>query len=163
VRRSEAKKLFFEYDGSLFFMSRDGVDERFAAARVPRETQAHWLAELTERRLAALGEPGNHQPISFLIHHGDYTRLEPLARAEPLGFWWERCAFLEALLQYATDRRQRARRWLVRATLQRVLDQANRLRRRARSEASRRRVDELIASLAPRKPGRRRSPETEGH
>ena len=70
-----AKDLFFRYDGSWFYMSRDGVDREYAAYNIPRSTEKLWLKELTTKKLAALGDSGNWRVIHFLIHHADFAHL----------------------------------------------------------------------------------------
>ncbi len=54
----EAKKLFFQYDGSRFSMSRDGVEADYLNAGVPPEAEAAWLRELTQDKLRLLSQEG---------------------------------------------------------------------------------------------------------
>ena len=44
----KAKALFFEYDGSLFYMSRDGVDIQYKRYQVPKDVESKWLKEIAE-------------------------------------------------------------------------------------------------------------------
>ena len=41
-----ARDLFFRYDGSRFYMSRDGVEADYQEAGVPPEVETTWLEEL---------------------------------------------------------------------------------------------------------------------
>ena len=102
-----AKDLFFRYDGSWFYMSRDGVDREYAAYNIPRSTEKLWLKELTTKKLAALGDSGNWRVIHFLIHHADFAHLPEILAVSPVGKLWERCAFLEKLLKYLAECRER--------------------------------------------------------
>ena len=54
-----AKDLFFRYDGSLFYMSRDGADREYTQYDIPKSTEKLWLKELTAQKLAALHDSGN--------------------------------------------------------------------------------------------------------
>ena len=95
-----AKQIFFRYDGSRFYMSRDGLEEAYLQARVPAQIEAAWLAELTDQKVDALGKPGNWSIVHFLTHHGDFRHTRALLDAEPKGKLWERVAFLEELVRY---------------------------------------------------------------
>lgn len=106
-----AKELFFTFDGSEFYMSRDGVDTEFEALNVPRDLRRAWMRELTSEHVAALGQPGNWKTLRFLSHHHDYSHVPDALAARPLGVWWEQVAFLEHLLGYV-----RVARWLLRAS-----------------------------------------------
>jgi hypothetical protein len=87
---ARARQLFFEYDGSEFYMSRDGADDEY---------------------LAALDRPGNWKIVDFLAHHWDYSHVKELLSTVPRGAWWERVAYLEGLMDYV-----RKARWLLRAS-----------------------------------------------
>jgi len=141
-----ARSLFFAYDGSTFYMSRDGVEEEYRALAVSKESERAWLAELTEQKLAALDQPGNWWTISFLLHHGDFEHSELVLAAAPNGVLWQQCAFLEFLLDYVEKARSRRAisagradnaTSLARATAQKLL-------RRSRSDNSRRRIQRII-------------------
>ena len=97
----EARRLFMTYDGSCFYMSRDGVEATYREAGVPPEVESAWLKELTHVRLRALPRKGNWKVLRFLNNRADYQHLAAVAQAEPKGVLWERCAFLEELLVYA--------------------------------------------------------------
>ena len=102
-----AKELFFRYDGSAFYMSRDGVDREYAQYNIPKSAEQKWLTELKTQKLAALDHSGNFLVIHFLIHHGDFTRLSELLAASPLGKLWEKTTYLELLLNYLSECRNR--------------------------------------------------------
>ena len=44
-RLQPARELFFTYDGSRFYMSRDGVEQDYLRFAVPREVETAWLEE----------------------------------------------------------------------------------------------------------------------
>jgi hypothetical protein len=108
---ARAKQLFFEYDGSEFYMDRDGFGDEYTALNVPKTVRREWMRELTAKHLAGLDEPGNWRTINFLSHHCDYSHVAEVLRAEPKGVWWERVAYLEGLLDYV-----RKARWRLRAS-----------------------------------------------
>jgi hypothetical protein len=96
----KAKRLFVEYDGSRFYMSRNGVEEQYARMQVPTSVESEWLEELTTAKLEQLSSPGNCRVLSFLVHHADYRHLEKLESVAPLGRFGEKSAFLEEFLKY---------------------------------------------------------------
>ena len=108
---ARARQLFFDFDGSEFYMSRDGVEDEYRALKVPKDLRRKWMRDLTAKHLAALDQPGNWKTIDFLSHHWDYSHVRELLRARPVGVWWERVAYLENLLDYV-----RKARWRLRAS-----------------------------------------------
>ncbi len=108
---ARARELFFAYDGSEFFMSRDGADAEYTALKVPKTLERVWMRELTDKLLAALDQPGNWKTIYLLSHHWDFSHVREVLKARPKGVWWERVAYLENLLDYV-----RTARWLLRAS-----------------------------------------------
>jgi hypothetical protein len=94
----EAKAFFFKYDGSRFYMSRDGVDVMYGSLDVPQEVEAAWLQELTRIKLGLLSRNANWTVLQFLNHHEDYRHLAEVVHSEPKGTLWQLCAFLEHLL-----------------------------------------------------------------
>ena len=78
-----ARELFFAYDGSLFYMSRDGSDRRYLEYRVPESVEQGWLAELTARHLASLDAKGNWRVINFLLSHRDSRYLDATCTVTP--------------------------------------------------------------------------------
>jgi len=104
-----ARRLYFEHDGSKFYMSRSGADGEYERYRVPSTLEAAWLEELTQARLEELDKRGNYRVVNFLLHHGDLRHLDRVIRTKPQGVIWEKCAFLELLLQLlgmAVDKKQ---------------------------------------------------------
>jgi hypothetical protein len=147
---SRARELFFEFDGSGFYMWHEGVDAEFERLAVPPEVRAAWLRELTAARLAVAAEPGNWRVVHFLDHHGDYAHVQLLVDTPPRGALWEQCAFLEELLRYVGNAAQRglATAAQVEAAAGAVAAHARGIRRRCRSEGSRRRVDAIVAAAS---------------
>lgn len=45
----KAKKLFFDYSGSAFYMSRDGVESEFRSYNVPVRLQDEWFIEIVRQ------------------------------------------------------------------------------------------------------------------
>ena len=150
---SEARELFFRYDGSRFFMSRDDQERRYAEYGVPQSVERAWLAELTAQKLALLDKPGNYWVISFLWGHGNTNHLSKLIAAEPLGRLWERIAYLEELLQYIDRCRTagEADEHIV-ASLDVVHQRAENLLRAGRSDRTRRRILKVISKTDVRRP-----------
>lgn len=143
-----AKELFFRYDGSLFYMSRDGVEEDFLKLHIPESMQAEWLEELTISKMKQLNSPGNWRVISFLIHHGDHRFFDQITAAKPLGKFWEKCAFLEDQFEYvkACRRKHRGHRYLK--VIGCILEEARVLRKRVRAATSVNRVENLIEAIS---------------
>jgi hypothetical protein len=148
--RIAARELFDQYDGSRFYMSRDGVEADYERFGVPAEVERAWLEDLTERKLDQLGAPGNWAVVNFLLHHGDTRHLARLAATSPVGVAWERCAYLEGLLNYADRCAGTADPADVRAALRQVLDGARAIARRVRSARSLARVGEIEAAAERR-------------
>ena len=108
-QEARAHELYIEFDGSEFYMSRDGVDVEFETLRVPRAKRREWMKELTAAYLQRLSEPGNWKSLSFFSHHWDYSHVRAALDAEPRGVWWEKVAYLEQLLDYVGKARFRFR------------------------------------------------------
>jgi hypothetical protein len=141
----EAKRLFFAYDGSYFYMTRDGVQEAYREAGVPPEVESAWLDELTQVKLQALRRKGNWWALYFLNRRDDHRHLAVVLEAEPMGVLWERCAFLEQLLKYARGcEKAGVEPSMVAQAVRKVVVESERLLRRARSKAS---IDRIQAIL----------------
>src|SRR3954453_4500511 len=70
-----AKDLFFRYDGSRFYMSRDGAEGDYQEAGIPPEVEAAWLEELKRAKLCLLSQKGNWRVLGFFLHHADFGHL----------------------------------------------------------------------------------------
>jgi hypothetical protein len=157
VELEEAKEIYFQYQGSTFFMTRDGVDYTMFL-EVPHEVLTEWDAEIKDLELAKLGLPGNVEALSFLAHHGYFEHLGDVLATPPLGRLWQRCAYLEQLLIFldcCSDDRYpppnvRYEPQTLWAALEWVIAQAAVVRRRARSKASYARVDRIVAEAQSR-------------
>jgi hypothetical protein len=141
----EAEELFRRYDGSRFFMSRDGREEEYREAGVPREIEAGWLEQLKLDRLRLLSQEGNWQVLAFFLHHSDLGRLADFIQAEPRGRLWERCAYLEMLLRYASEAMRAGRDPdLVPRAVRKAILEAERLLKKARADASIGRIRDVL-------------------
>jgi hypothetical protein len=136
---ARARQLFFAYDGSTFYMSRDGAEAEYEQYEVPPATEDEWLQELTRSRVAELDQPGNWRSVNFLLHHGNFAHVDEVLAAAPKGVLWERCSFLELALKYLAEARERGRATEaeVEAGVNALAQQASILTRRARSTDSR--------------------------
>lgn len=146
---TRARELFLTYDGSRFYMSRDGVEAEYQGYGVPPEVEQAWLGEITTKKLELLPAPGNWAVVSFLLHHGDTRHLTRLAEAKPMGVFWQRCAYLEELLRYVKHC-SGAYDPAVRVAVEHVRDEANALTRRVRSAKSLARVASLVTAAERR-------------
>src|SRR5262245_4643010 len=147
---TRARELFVTYDGSRFYMSRDGVEAEYERYGIPPEVERTWLDELTARKLELLPEPGNWAVVSFLLHHGDTRHLTRLVEAKPLGVFWQRCAYLETLLKYVNRCSGAYDPADLRAAVEHVRDEADALTRRVRSAKSLARVASLVTAAERR-------------
>jgi hypothetical protein len=95
----EAKRLFMNYDGSRFYMSRDGVEQKYRDYHIEPTIEQEWLGELERKRLAQLHDNPNWMTVYFFINRRDYRYLDRFLEAEPLGSFAERCAYLNTLLK----------------------------------------------------------------
>ena len=146
-----ARDLFFKYDGSTFYMSRDGADREYRSYAVPGDLEREWLRELTARHLDALVKPGNWWTLNFLVHHRDTNYLERVIAAPPLGELWQRTAYLELLLEYISACQSAgASRARIASALNVVQKHAEDLIRRSRSETSRARVAKVLVEAERR-------------
>jgi len=142
----KARELFIRYEGSRFYMSRDGLEASYLEHRVPKEVEARWLEELTAQRLRELSMSGNWRAVHFLIHQGDYRHVDAVLGAAPRGVLCERCAFLEEFLAYLSNSMERGlvAAAAARSALASVILHSTTSRRRARAEASRHRIERII-------------------
>jgi hypothetical protein len=100
---ARARELFEAYDGSTFFMSRDGADEEYRSLQVPRGIEAMWLADLTARKVASLGQPDGAMAIVFLQHHQDFTHVVEVMATQPKGNGSDQLDYLRAALGYIVE------------------------------------------------------------
>lgn len=157
-REEAARALFFAYEGSAFYMSRDGRESEFESLRVPAETKRRWLDELTSERLAAIGEPGGWRSVNSLVHHELLGHLPVVLETVPAGKPWERTAFLELAAQYvdscaASPKGEATSRYSptdLRHALQRIQDRASELARDHRMRGQGDRLAELRENIQRR-------------
>lgn len=151
ARFRAARELFFAYEGSLFYMSRNDQDRRYLEYGVPNSVEQRWLAELTARQLDSLDTRSNWRVINFLLHHRDTNYLEKVVAAQPLGQLWERISYLELLLKYIDScRAAGAPPKLIVASLDAVQNRAKKLRSACRSDTSRKRVTNILGETERR-------------
>jgi hypothetical protein len=147
-----ARDPFFAYEGSTFYMSRDGRDREFAAMHVPKELQQRWLKEMTAERVAALGLPGGWRSVSFFLHHNLAGHLSTVLDQVPLGKPWERTAYLELAAKYAEQCASRANLDTndLRGALHAIRERADAMDREYRMRGQRQRLAKLSQKLATR-------------
>ena len=78
-------------------MDRDGIYPSYDKFKISKEQERKWMKELTKIKLDKLDNKGNWSSIFFLNHHSDFEHLNKILDSEPLGKYWEKCAFLEEL------------------------------------------------------------------
>jgi len=124
--KARARELFFQYDGSRFYMSRDGVEDEYVDYAVPKQLEKQWLEELTQVKLDLLEQPGNSLVLNFLLNNRDTRHLARILDATPQGPFGLRCAFLEGVLKYVElcTRAQAINRVQIREAADYVLKQA---------------------------------------
>lgn len=147
VDYKNAKKLFFDYDGSRFYMSRDDVVDSYIQAQVPPQIEAQWLAELKVEKLAALEEPGNWKTVYFLQHHGMYDCEQMVLQADPKGTLVERIIYLEVLLDYLRQYPplpSHALKVISSSVRQKLVERAWTELRVARSKEMKKRINDLL-------------------
>ena len=142
------RELFFKYDGSRFYMSRDGVEEEYRSYEVPEQLRKEWLEELTATKLDMLDAGSSCSVVYFLLHHGDTRHLSRILRATPRGSYGQRCAFLEDVLNYVKHcaPAEVIGRSQAREAAQYVLNQAADIENELEQNDSRERVARIIAS-----------------
>jgi len=147
-----ARELFNRYDGSVFYMSRDGSDREYRAYGIPKEVEDQWLAELTERKLQRLDQPKNWWSLNFLNDHQDPRHLERVIASPPLGELWERTVYLELMLRYiSVCQPAGVSRELIRTALDTAEEHAQKLVAAARSDKSRDRIARVLTEVERRK------------
>jgi hypothetical protein len=160
------RALFLAYGGSTYGMWRNGEIDQYRSYGVPAEVEAGWLAEITVERLRQLGGAGSWSVVWFLTSHADLTHLPEVVAVRPPGELWERISYEETLLAYldaiarpaAGPRPPHSSPEELAAALGRVIDVASELRRRARGERNRARIDAVAEGAALRLDAARRSP-----
>ena len=145
MKTQKARKLFFDYDGSRFFMARDDVEAEYLNFKVDAATETKWLIELTDQKLKDLEYKGNWRSVYFFNHHQDYRYLTVVSCTKAKGVFWERCAFLEESLAYAfANPANSINTSLVKEVVQKVLEQGELLLTRVKAEGSIARVNAII-------------------
>jgi hypothetical protein len=146
AKEARGRELFFLYEGSAFYMDREGDGDEFKALKVPRSVERAWMQELIAKYISALDRPGNYWSLSMLDHHWKYGYVRDALAARPLGLWWQKVAFLEQQFDYV----RHARRFLrasgrdVANAARIVLAEGPRLRAEATNEREILRVDYLM-------------------
>lgn len=143
-----ARELFFKYEGSRFYMSRDDVEHEYRSYAVPKQLEKQWLEELTATKLNMLEEGNNWSVVYFLLHHRDTRHLPRIMQATPRGSYGQRCAYLQDVLNYVKmcARAQDIGKTQMRQAAQYVLEQARVIEIDARQGDSRDRVGGIIKS-----------------
>lgn len=143
-----ARELFFKYDGSRFYMSRDDVEDEYRSYEVPEQLRKQWLEELTATKLDMLEEGNNWSVVYFLLHHRDTRHLLRILQATPRGSYGQRCAFLEDVLDYVKmcAYAQVIGKSQIREAAQDVLKQARVIETNVGQDDSRQRILRIIAS-----------------
>ncbi len=142
----KAKKLFFNYDGSTFHMSRDGVEGEYHSYHIPVLLQNEWLNELRAEKLTKLTERGNWKVIYFLNTHQQEGYLDKLISIKPLGKFWEKCAYLETLLNYAINT-QKPNKSQLPKLITFIADRINEMERTIKADHSKQRIEEIKSQL----------------
>jgi hypothetical protein len=143
---SAARDLFFSFEGSRFYMSRNDVESVYLSYNVPLEVERRWLSELTDQKLGMLQSPGNWWSINFLLSHRDGRHLSDVLQARPRGVLWQRTAFVEEQLSYVEMcLRLGCSIGEARTGIEQVLANARALLSSCRSDRTRGRVNQLIA------------------
>jgi hypothetical protein len=143
-RATSGDDIFVEHDGSRFYMSRNDREQEYGAVRVPPEVEAEWIEALTSQRLDELNEPGNWRSVSFLANQADTRHLSATLAVAPRGKLWERCAYLELLLNYVDKCRSDRPVEEIQSAYGYVRQEAAHLLVRCRSEQSRGRVQRIV-------------------
>lgn len=97
---NRARKLFYDHDGSRFYMSRNGVEKEFLSYNVPESLQSEWLADITNTYITELKRSGRRGIIGFLEHHGNYDHTKDILKSRPSGKLLDKVVFLEELVSY---------------------------------------------------------------
>lgn len=147
-----ARDLFFAYEGSAFYMSRDDRDREFGAMEVPEELKQHWLDELAAKRVAAIGEPGGWQSVNFLLHHRLQDHLTAVLGTAPAGKPWERTAYLELAAKYVESCAPARKSGLEdrRRALQQIEERARELLADYKMRGQRDRLNKLVDQIRAR-------------
>jgi hypothetical protein len=143
----DAKKIFFDYNGSRFGMAHDGVDVSYARAEVPSEIEAQWLAELKAEKLCNLDKARNYQTISFLNDQHMFDCDQLLLDTAPKGDLTDRVIYLEELLDYLTQRTTLRSKPIGAVARQKILERARSERVVAGLGEMRERIDALIQKV----------------
>ena len=80
-------------------MDREGIYPSYEKYGILKDQEKKWMKELTNVKLNELDLKGNWSSIFFLNHHSDFKHLDKILNSEPLGKYWEKCAFLEELFK----------------------------------------------------------------
>jgi hypothetical protein len=145
-----ARELFFKYEGSRFYMSRNDVEDDYRSYAVPKQLEKQWLEELTATKLNMLEEGDNWSVVYFLLHHRDTRHLSRIMQATPRGSYGQRCAYLQDVLDYVKmcARAQDIGKTQVRQAAQYVLEQARVIEIDVRQGDSPDRVGDIIKSAS---------------
>ena len=138
---SEAREIFFDHDGSEYYMLTNDILDKYRSFRVPLNKERQWLKELTDYKLLQLTQSGNGHVIQFLEHHGMFQYSELILKNVPLGTLVEKAIFLENLFNYGGHLANRKDREIVYSY---IIEQANCLAKDSKSHESLNRFENLL-------------------
>jgi hypothetical protein len=152
----QAKALYFVYEGSEFYMSRNGVDGEFRDYAVPDEVRNDWEADLLAMNLVRLRTMGVCSgTVDFLV-----TRERPEYLPEVLAAMIlpddlnGTCQLLESMVTYIDLCDGHYERGEIVRALEYVTAEAHTLLRRARAEEKRQRIRRIAEDCAARRSAR---------
>jgi hypothetical protein len=99
-RHKTAKRLFFDYDGSTFYMSRNDVETVYKAYHVPIEIENEWKRELTALRLSQYRETGKFAYLGYLLENNHAELLAAILERKPNGTYINKLVVLEMISSY---------------------------------------------------------------
>ncbi|MFC6267117.1 hypothetical protein [Frigoriflavimonas asaccharolytica] len=86
-------------------MDRDGIYTHYKKFKISQDLEKIWITELVNLKLINLDKKGNWNSVYFLNHHSNFNHLDKILISEPLGKYWEKCAFLEELFAMSKNMR----------------------------------------------------------
>lgn len=110
---NKAKKLYFKYDGSQFYMSHDGADEKYNKYNISKEIESVWKEELIIQRMHEYEVSSNFMKLHTLIYYSRFNLLEKIINVKVRGSYINKLVVLEMLIDFIIKNKKNIKNDLI--------------------------------------------------
>lgn len=107
-----AKQIFFECDGSLFYMSRNSLEDEYNNYGIDDKIEKQWENELIKLRLSEYKKTCEFIKLHTLIEYSKYELLEEILNVKIRGPYINQLVVLEYLIDFLKKKKWKFRKEL---------------------------------------------------